>query len=79
VGLDELVFGFPSLTIMYYQAVFLFLKFLFIYFWLCRIFIAAHGLSLIVASGGCSPVAVLGLLIAVASLVEHGIWDAGAQ
>ena len=36
-------------------------------------------LSLIVAGGGCSPAAVLGLLIAVASLVEHGLWGAGAQ
>ena len=34
---------------------------------------AVHWLSLVVASGGCSPVVVSGLLKAVASLVvEHG-------
>ena len=38
---------------------------LFIYFWLCWVFIAARGLSLVAASG---------LLTAVASLaVEHGL------
>ena len=31
-----------------------YLKFLFIYFWLRWILVAAHGLSLVVASGGCS-------------------------
>ena len=41
------------------------------YFWLCWVFIAARGLSLVVASRGYS-VAVRGLLTAVASLVvEH--------
>ena len=46
---------------------------LFTYFWLHRVFVAARGLSLVVASGGYS-VAVHGLLIAVASLVaEHGL------
>ena len=29
-----------------------------IYFWLCWVFIAVHGLSLFAASGGYSPVAV---------------------
>ena len=45
----------------------------FIYFWLCWVFGAAHGPSLVEASGlyfGCSA----GLLIAVTSLVvEHGL------
>ena len=42
---------------------------LFIYFWLCWVFVAARGLSLVVASGGYS---LLRLLIAMASLVaEH--------
>ena len=41
------------------------------YFWLCCVFIAAHRLSLVVASGGSSLVLVQGLLIAVASLVGH--------
>ena len=46
--------------------------YLFIY-WLCWVFVAAHGLSLVVASRGYS-VAVRGLLIAVASLVaDHGL------
>ena len=44
---------------------------LFIYFWLCWVFVAAHGLSLLAESGGYSLV-LRGLLIAVASLVaEH--------
>ena len=42
------------------------------YFWLCWVFIAAHGFSLVAMSGGYSLVAVLRLLIVVASLVvEH--------
>ena len=40
-----------------------------IYFWLCWIFVAACGLSLVVASGGYSLVAVRGLLIEMASPV----------
>ena len=43
---------------------------LFIYFWLCWIFVAAQGLSLVAASGGYSPVSVHGLLIEVASLLQ---------
>ena len=43
-------------------------------YWLCWVFVAAHGLSLVAASGGYSFVAVHGLLLAVASLVvEHGL------
>ena len=41
---------------------------LLLYFWLCCIFIAAWALSLVVKSGDCSPVAMRGLLTAVASL-----------
>ena len=52
-----------------YPNLFFFNKF--IYFWLHWVFVAAHGLSLVAASGGYS-VAVRGLLIAVASVVlEH--------
>ena len=41
-------------------------------FWLCRIVIAAHRLSLVATSVGYSLIAVHGLLISVASLVaEH--------
>ena len=48
--------------------------YLFIYFWLCLVFIAVHRLSLLAASRGLLFVAVCGLLIAVASLVaEHGL------
>lgn len=42
-------------------------------FWLHWVFIAACGLSLVVESGGYSLVAAYGLLIAVASVVEHGL------
>ena len=50
------------------------LKKIFIYVWLHWVFIAAHGLSLVMMSRGYSLVAVRGLLIAVASLVmEHGL------
>ena len=43
-------------------------------FWLHWVFVAAHGLSLVVVSSGYSLVVVLGLLSAVASLVvEHGL------
>ena len=46
----------------------------FIYFWLCWIFVAACGLSLVVVSGGLLFVVMCRLLIAVASLVsEHGL------
>ena len=45
---------------------------IFIYFWLCWVFVAVHGLFSSVASRGYSPVEVRGLLIAVVSLaVEH--------
>ena len=49
-----------------------FKRFIYLYFWLHWAFIAAHGLAL-VASGSRSPAAVCGLLIAVVSLVEHGL------
>ena len=43
-----------------------------IYLWLCCVFFAAHGLSLVAASGGYSLVVMCKLLTAVASLVaEH--------
>ena len=50
------------------------LLYLFICFWLRWVFVAVLGLSLVLASGGCSLVAMHGLLLAVASLlVEHGL------
>ena len=46
---------------------------LFIYFCLCWVFVAMHGLSLVAASGGLLFIVVHELLIVVASLVaEHG-------
>ena len=46
----------------------------YLFFGCARSFFAMRGLSLIVASWGCSLVAVCGLLIDVASLVaEHGL------
>ena len=41
-----------------------------LYFWLCWVFLAVPGLSLIVASGGYSLVAVSGLLTVVTSHVS---------
>ena len=50
------------------------------YLWLCWVFVAACGLSPVMASGGYSLVAVCGLLIAVVSLiVEHRLQGAWAQ
>ena len=61
---------------MYYPGVYIYILnlFYFIYFWLHWVFFATHGLPLAEASGGFLFVAVLGLLIVVASLVaEHGL------
>ena len=52
----------------------------FIYFWLHWVFVAALELSLVVASGGYSLVAVCELLIVVASLVAVlGLYVHGLQ
>ena len=48
-------------------------NFFFFNFWLCWVFIVARGLSLVATSRGYSLVAVLLLLIAVISLVAHGL------
>ena len=40
-----------------------------VYFWLCWVFVAVSGLSLVSESGGYPPAAVLGLLTVVAPLV----------
>ena len=46
---------------------------LLVYFWLCWVLFAAHGLSLVVVSGA-SPVMMSWLLLAVASLIaEDGL------
>ena len=55
-------------------------KSFFLSFWLCWVFIAAHKRSLVVASGGCSPVELCGLLAAAASAVaEQGLRAPGLQ
>ena len=49
---------------------------LYLFIWLYWVFMAAHGLSLVMESGDYSLVAVHRLLIAVASLVvEHVLWS----
>ena len=57
------------------------MNYLFIYFWLSWVFVAAHGLSLAAVSGGLLFVAICGLLIVVASLVaeQHRLWGAWAS
>lgn len=51
---------------------FLFSFYLFIYGWLCWVFVADHGLSLVVGSESSSLVAVHGLLFVVASpIAKH--------
>ena len=51
-----------------------------LFVWLQWVFVAAHGFSLVVASGGSSLAAVHGLLIAVASLgAEHRFEGPWAQ
>ena len=42
------------LPTFYFIFILFYLFILFIYFWLCWVFVAAHGLSLVVASGGYS-------------------------
>ena len=71
-------FFFSRSIFFFLKIIYLFIIYLFIYlFWLHWVFVAVHGLSLVVASGGCSSlqcVGFSGLLIAVASLVaEHGL------
>ena len=53
------LFAFEALQGLFRMDLFMFFKmYLFVSFWLCLVFAAAHGLSLVVASGGHSPVAV---------------------
>ena len=54
--------------------------YLFIYPWLCWVFVPVHGLSLVVASGGYHLGVVRGRLTAVASLIaEHRLWSTQAS
>ena len=49
----------------------IYIYYVFIYFWLCSVFAALHGFSLVIESRGYSLAAVHGLVIAVASLVAE--------
>ena len=63
---------FFKLYLFQFFIILLFFFKLFIYFWLCWVFVAAHGVSLIVASKGLLFILVHRLLIAVACPVgEH--------
>ena len=56
-----------------------FLNLILFYFWLCWVLVSVLGLSLVVVSGVCSPVAVPRLLIAVVSLVaEYSLQSVGS-
>ena len=52
-------------TVKHLYVFYHFILHLFVYFWLCRVFIAMLGFSLVAASGGLLFLAVCGLLIAV--------------
>ena len=54
---------------------FLNLFILFIYFWLCWVFVAVRGLSLVVASGGYSSLQSRALGARTSVVVTHGMWD----
>ena len=81
IDTDFYTITFFALSIVWVGFFFFFnLLILFIYFWLRWVFVAAHGLSLVAASGGYSSLQCAGLLIAVASLVaEHGLYARGLQ
>ena len=52
--------------------------YLFIYFWLCWVFVSVRGLSLVVASGGHSSSRCAGLSLSRPLVVEHGSRRAGS-
>ena len=67
-----------TLVLFFYFKIHIFKNF--IYLWLCWVFVATRGLSLVVASGGFSLVAGYGLLIAVDFLVAgYRFWGAWAR
>ena len=54
------------------ECIFFLIIYLFIYFWLCWVFVSVRGLSLVAASGGHSSLRCTGPLTSTASLVaEH--------
>ena len=58
-------------AIFFFLSISNFLNFYLFIYWLCWVFVAAQGLSLVAKSGGCSPVEVCRLLIVVASLAAE--------
>ena len=71
-----------SLSLLYYVVFFLiiFWKFsLFVCFWLCLVLIAVPRLSIAVASGGYSQVAVCRLLVVASLVAEHRLYAHGLQ
>ena len=65
-GDPQLQEGFPVITVVFFFCLFVFF---FFFFFAVPGLLCCPGFSLVVASGGYSPVAVHGLLIVVASLV----------
>ena len=71
---------YPKHTYKHYMFLFKIFVYLFVYFCLCWLFVAAHGLSLVVVSRGYSLVLLPGLLTVLASLdAEHGLSDSLAS
>ena len=67
---------FPLLIFRFILFDSLFLKKIIVFIFGCAGSSLLQGFSLAEVSGGCTPVAVHGLLIVVASLLaEHGLWD----
>ena len=66
---------------------FFFIYFILIFFWLCWVFVAVRGLSLVVASGGHSSLRCPGFTAVASLVVEHGLqacrlqelWPAGSR
>ena len=62
---------YPKYTDLWFNINMMVFSLIFIYFWLCWVFIAGRGLSLVTASGGSSLVVVHGVLTAVPTLVAE--------
>ena len=74
LGLNILPLLLPCAFTIFHGLRIILIFFVFIYFWFHWVFVAAHGLSLVVAGRGYSLVVVCGPFTAVASLVaEHGV------
>ena len=67
----------PSIIDYYYYYFLINLSVLFIYFWLCWVFVAVHGLSLVVARGGHSSLWSTGSRCAGSVVVARGLSSCG--